>query len=172
MSVGLCAKGIAMIERTMRQFLWGFSEPGKPKTPLIAWRKLHYPKELGGLGWTGLQQRMAAQLSSKLLRCLQSNGEMVNWQRKLERKRNQLTMLIHQNSSRQLTTYNNLEELLELATADWSMRIPILCIVAHWIALVWQDRNHHQFSNVRTCAPLKIIINRALDETNAMRRSM
>ncbi|KAL3679376.1 hypothetical protein R1sor_022332 [Riccia sorocarpa] len=66
MTVGLDTKGLGKLNRTIRQFLWGFREGGKPKTALIGWQKIHRTKEEGGLGWVDLNDRMIAQLASKL----------------------------------------------------------------------------------------------------------
>ncbi|KAL3690721.1 hypothetical protein R1sor_004372 [Riccia sorocarpa] len=63
MSIRLDSKGLLRVNRSFRQFLWGLSEEGRPKTSLIAWKKFHRPKDRGGLGWIDLQDRMASYLS-------------------------------------------------------------------------------------------------------------
>ncbi|KAL3682067.1 hypothetical protein R1sor_000089 [Riccia sorocarpa] len=74
-------RGVSMFLATSRRFLRGFSAEGKAKTSLIAWRKLHLPKENGGLGWSGLQLRMSSQLAAKALRRLKQKEGQTNWHR-------------------------------------------------------------------------------------------
>ncbi|KAL3692856.1 hypothetical protein R1sor_006507 [Riccia sorocarpa] len=68
MSIGLDQKGIRRIESLLGNFLWGWSDEKKPKTHLIAWEKLHLPKELGGLGWKPLEVKMKSFLAMKIPR--------------------------------------------------------------------------------------------------------
>ncbi|KAL3683137.1 hypothetical protein R1sor_001159 [Riccia sorocarpa] len=48
MALGLNSKGIARVNRAIRNFLWGFSAEGKPKVALIAYarwfKQLHWEK--------------------------------------------------------------------------------------------------------------------------------
>ncbi|KAL3687290.1 hypothetical protein R1sor_013599 [Riccia sorocarpa] len=81
MSVGLDKKGLAMVNRSIRQFLWGTAESARAKIPLIAWDKLHLPKNLGGLGWTSLKLRMESHLAFNALRLLSSDHQNSNWMR-------------------------------------------------------------------------------------------
>ncbi|KAL3682836.1 hypothetical protein R1sor_000858 [Riccia sorocarpa] len=81
MSVGLDKKGLAMVNRSIRQFLWGTAESGRAKVPLITWDKLHLPKNLGGLGWTSLKLRMESHLAFNAVRLLSSDHQNSNWMR-------------------------------------------------------------------------------------------
>ncbi|KAL3687986.1 hypothetical protein R1sor_014295 [Riccia sorocarpa] len=81
LTVGLDAKGLARVNRALRNFLWGFAEGGKPKQPLIAWTKLHLPKDRRGLGWTDLHSRMKSSLARKAMRFLNPAEEQVGWMR-------------------------------------------------------------------------------------------
>ncbi|KAL3687899.1 hypothetical protein R1sor_014208 [Riccia sorocarpa] len=53
MSIGIDNKGSRKIESLLGNFLWGWSPEKKPKTALIAWAKLHFPKEAGRRAWLG-----------------------------------------------------------------------------------------------------------------------
>ncbi|KAL3689425.1 hypothetical protein R1sor_015734 [Riccia sorocarpa] len=79
MTVGLDNKGLARVNRSIRNFLWGFGEGGKPKTPLIGWEKIHRDKEAGGLGWVDLQSRMKVNLANKIMRLLNQDGDKASW---------------------------------------------------------------------------------------------
>ncbi|KAL3679844.1 hypothetical protein R1sor_022800 [Riccia sorocarpa] len=56
-------------------------EGGKPKTSLIAWWKLHRPKECDVLGWMDMPTRMTSQLAAKAIRSLKHDTSKSNWQR-------------------------------------------------------------------------------------------
>ncbi|KAL3683316.1 hypothetical protein R1sor_001338 [Riccia sorocarpa] len=79
--VGLDTKGLARVNRALRNFLWGYAEGGKPKKPLIVWSKLHLPKESGGLGWTDIQSRMKSSLAMKAMQFFEPAEEQVGWMR-------------------------------------------------------------------------------------------
>ncbi|KAL3690221.1 hypothetical protein R1sor_016530 [Riccia sorocarpa] len=79
MAIGLDKKGLKRIDGLLRNFLWGWTAEKKPKTALIAWNKLHLPKEKGGLGWCPLEVKTKSFLVLKILRLLK--GEDVGWTR-------------------------------------------------------------------------------------------
>ncbi|KAL3696981.1 hypothetical protein R1sor_011057 [Riccia sorocarpa] len=51
MTVGMSKKGMKLLQKTTREFLWGENEHGKKKRPLIAWATFEKRKHDGGLGW-------------------------------------------------------------------------------------------------------------------------
>ncbi|KAL3694390.1 hypothetical protein R1sor_008041 [Riccia sorocarpa] len=55
MSVGIDSKRSRKIENLLGNFLWGWSRDKIPKTALLAWNKLPFPTEAGGLGWTAME---------------------------------------------------------------------------------------------------------------------
>ncbi|KAL3681561.1 hypothetical protein R1sor_024517 [Riccia sorocarpa] len=79
MSIGVDSKGSQKIEGLLGNFLWGWSREMKPMTALIAWDKLHFSKEVGGLGWGPMEVKTKALLAGKMLRIFQ--GEEVGWVR-------------------------------------------------------------------------------------------
>ncbi|KAL3699498.1 hypothetical protein R1sor_017520 [Riccia sorocarpa] len=79
MAIGLDKKGLNRIDGLLRNFLWGWTAEKKPKTALIAWNKLHFPKERGGLGWCPLEVKTKSFLVPKILRLVK--GEDVGWMR-------------------------------------------------------------------------------------------
>ncbi|KAL3698294.1 hypothetical protein R1sor_012370 [Riccia sorocarpa] len=71
---GLDAKGVAKINRTIRQFLWGYAAGGKPKVSLVAWWKLHLTKGIGRTGMDGPIQQDEVQPGAEDHAVLHSGG--------------------------------------------------------------------------------------------------
>ncbi|KAL3694615.1 hypothetical protein R1sor_008266 [Riccia sorocarpa] len=54
MTVGLSKLGMKQLQKSTREFLWGESQPGRKRKPLIAWETFEKRKLDGGLGWPPL----------------------------------------------------------------------------------------------------------------------
>ncbi|KAL3682477.1 hypothetical protein R1sor_000499 [Riccia sorocarpa] len=119
MTVGLNSKGLAKINTTTRQFLWGFAEEGRPKTSLIAWHKLHRSLEEGGLGWTDIQIRMESHLAHKIIRLLKPDEFLVGWMRLTK------GILLH-HCSRSTRQDWSLQEILVLSKGLYIKHAPTL----------------------------------------------
>ncbi|KAL3697231.1 hypothetical protein R1sor_011307 [Riccia sorocarpa] len=77
MAIGLDKKGISKVDGLLRNFLWGWTAEKKPKTALIAWDKLHFPKDRGGLGWCPMEVKVKSFLARKVMRII--DGDDVGW---------------------------------------------------------------------------------------------
>ncbi|KAL3695071.1 hypothetical protein R1sor_008722 [Riccia sorocarpa] len=75
--VGLNHDGIDDLEKLCRQFLWGWSDDGTPKSSLIAWERLAQARNFGGMGWVPLKVKAQALQVRRVVQII--TGENTEW---------------------------------------------------------------------------------------------
>jgi hypothetical protein len=72
-------EGFRRLEAIFRAFLWGYTEDGQSKVPLMAWHKLTRPKSEGGLGLLNFSKQAQALKLRHISKILEGHQSEWTW---------------------------------------------------------------------------------------------